>query len=163
MFEGKNAASVRRLGAIRSVRERTFRGRCSLVRRVTKTATINLLGNRYGVDPALIGRTAEVRFDPEDLTVIEVFDHGVGAGIAAPFLIGRHVHPAVPQAAPPTPAVAPEGGIDYLGLIAAAQAESLGEASISYRDLRLPGFEDFDEPPDPTGDPDADIDTSAAC
>jgi putative transposase len=120
--------------------------RWSLTRRVTKTATVNLLGNRYQVDPALIGRTVELRFDPEDLTGIEVFDHGVGAGAALPFVIGRHVHPAVPQAAPPPPASDPEPGIDYMGLVAAAHTETLGEASISYRDVPLPGFEDLDEP-----------------
>jgi putative transposase len=121
--------------------------RWSMARRVTKTATISLLANRYQVDPALIGRTVELRFDPEDLTRIEVFDHGVAAGVAIPFVIGRHVHPAVPQAAPPPP-VDPEPGIDYMGLVAAAHADSLGEGSISYRDLRLPGFEDIDEPVD---------------
>lgn len=119
--------------------------RWSMARRVTKTATISLLANRYQVDPALIGRTVELRFDPEDLTQIEVFDHGVAAGVAIPFVIGRHVHPAVPQAAP-APPVDPEPGIDYMGLVAAAHADSLGEGSISYRDLRLPGFENFDEP-----------------
>jgi putative transposase len=124
--------------------------RWSMARRVTKTATISLLANRYQVDPALIGRTVELRFDPEDLTRIEVFDHGVGAGVAIPFVIGRHVHPAVPQAAP-APAVDPEPGIDYMGLVAAAHADSLGEGSISYRDVRLPGFEDFDEPVDEAG------------
>lgn len=115
--------------------------RWSVVRRVTKTATINLLANRYGVDPALVGRTVECRFDPEDLTVIDIFDNGVDAGTATPFVIGRHVHRAVPQAVP-----APVGdagpGIDYMALVASAHAESLGEASISYRDVRLPGFED---------------------
>jgi putative transposase len=119
--------------------------RWSLTRRVAKTATVNLLANRYGVDPALIGRTVELRFDPEDLTRIDVFDHGVPAGTAVPFVIGRHVHPAVPQAAVP-PRADLEPGIDYMGLVAAAHAETLGEGSISYRDVRLPGFEDFDEP-----------------
>jgi putative transposase len=119
--------------------------RWSMIRRVTKTATVSLLANRYQVDPALIGRTVELRFDPEDLTVIEVFDHGVPAGPAVAFVIGRHVHPAVPQAALP-PSTDPEPGIDYMGLVAAAHAETLGETSIAYRDVRLPGFEDFDQP-----------------
>jgi len=117
------------------------------------------MANRYQVDPALIGRTVELRFDPEDLTVIEVFDQGISAGAATPFVIGRHVHPAVPQATPPPPPSDPEPGIDYLGLVAAAHAEVLGEASISYRDLRFPGFDDSDEPAHPTGGDDTDIDT----
>jgi len=126
--------------------------RWSLTRRVTKTATVNLLGNRYQVDPALIGRTVELRFDPEDLTRIDVFDHGIAAGVAVPFVIGRHVHPAVPQASPPSPAADPEPGIDYMGLVHTAHTEALGEGSISYRDVRLPGFEDFDEPGDDSAD-----------
>ena len=136
--------------------------RWSLTRRVTKTATVNLLANRYQVDPALIGRTVELRFDPEDLTHIAVFDRGLPAGAAVAFVIGRHVHPAVPQAAPPPPVADPEPGIDYMGLVAAAHTEALGEASISYRDVRLPGLEDLDDPDQPTGDDGGDINHSQA-
>ncbi len=111
--------------------------RWSLTRRVTKTATVSLFANRYQVGPELIGRTVELRFDPEDLAKVDVYDNGVAAGVAVAFVIGRHVHPAVPQAAPEP---APEGpGVDYLGLVAAAHAEALGEGSISYRSL--PGME----------------------
>ena len=70
--------------------------------------------------------------------------------MAIPFVIGRHVHPAVPQAVSPPPGDL-EPGIDYMGLVAAAHAETLGEGSISYRDVRLPGFEDFDEPDEERG------------
>jgi putative transposase len=137
--------------------------RWSLTRRVTKTATVNLLGNRYQVDPALIGRTVELRFDPEDLTGIDVFDHGIPAGVAVAFVIGRHVHPAVPQAAPPPPVTDPEPGIDYMGLVHSAHTEALGEASISYRDVPLPGFDESDEPDDERGRHDRDgLDTGAA-
>ncbi|RFA03019.1 transposase, partial [Mycobacterium tuberculosis] len=41
-------------------------------RRVTKTATVSLHGNRYEIDPALVGRKVELVFDPFDLTRIEV-------------------------------------------------------------------------------------------
>jgi hypothetical protein len=67
----------------------------------------------------------------------------VPAGVAVPFVIGRDVHPAVPQAPPPPPD--PEPGIDYMALVHTAHVEKLGEGSISYRDVALPGFEDFDE------------------
>jgi putative transposase len=117
--------------------------RWSTVRRVTKTATVSLFANRYQVDPSLIGRSIELRFDPEDLTCIDVYDHGIAVGVATPFVIGRHVHPAVPQASP-APVVDLGPGIDYMGLVAAAHAEALGEQSISYRELRLPGMEDLD-------------------
>src|SRR5579859_1761488 len=34
---------------------------------------VQLAGYRYAVDPSLIGRRIELRFDPEDLTRMEVF------------------------------------------------------------------------------------------
>ena len=104
-----------------------------------KTATVSLLSNRYQVDPVLVGRNVELRFDPENLSKIEVYLNGLSVGEAVPFVIGRHVHPAVPQAAP-APAAEDGPGIDYLALVEKAQRDSLGEGSISYRELPLPGF-----------------------
>ena len=97
--------------------------RWSVTRRVTRTATVPLEGNSYAVDPALVGRRVELRYDPEDLTVTEVFLDGKPAGAATPFITRRHVHRAVPQAARPDPAPT---GIDYLGLVAAAHEEAAG-------------------------------------
>ena len=97
--------------------------RWSVTRRVTRTATVPLEGNSYAVDPALTGRRVELRYDPEDLTVIEVFLDGKPAGAATPFITRRHVHRAVPQAARPDP---DPTGIDYLGLVAAAHEEAAG-------------------------------------
>ena len=113
--------------------------RWSVVRRVTKTATVSLLANRYSVDPSLIGKNVELRFDPEDLGSIGVYADGVDVGRAVPFTIGRHVHPSVPQAEPQAPGE--PTGIDYLGLVAAAEDEAQGSGRIDYRELRLPGFE----------------------
>jgi putative transposase len=97
--------------------------RWSVTRRVTRTATVPLEGNAYAVDPALTGRRVELRYDPEDLTRIEVFLDGKPAGAATPFVTRRHVHRAVPQAA--RPQAAPTG-IDYLGLVAAAHEDAAG-------------------------------------
>ena len=110
--------------------------RWSLVRRVSKTATVELAANRYQVDPALVGRSVELRFDPEDLTRIEVYCEGVASGMALPLVIGRHVHPAVPQAVDPGPALplAEAPGVDYLGLVAAGYEEATW-GSIAYRDV----------------------------
>ena len=84
-----------------------------------------LEGNSYSVDPALTGRRVELRYDPENLALIEVFLDGRPAGAAVPFVIGRHVHkahaPAPPPAADPT-------GIDYLGMVAAAHDEQAAPA-----------------------------------
>jgi putative transposase len=38
--------------------------RWSVTRKVTRIATVPLEGNAYGVDPALVGRRVELRYDP---------------------------------------------------------------------------------------------------
>ncbi len=106
--------------------------RWSVIRRVTATASVSLAGNRYAVDPSLIGRRVELRFDPEDLTRLDVFWEGRPVGQAIPFIVGRHVHRQVPQAQPPAPA--PPTGVDYLGLVVAAHDDHL-LGQIAYRDL----------------------------
>ena len=112
--------------------------RWSVTRRVTRTATVPLEGNAYAVDPALTGRRVELRYDPEDLTRIEVYLDGKPAGAAVPFVTRRHVHRAVPQAARPDP---DPTGVDYLGLVAAAHDEEAGTgAKIDFTQLgKLPG------------------------
>jgi putative transposase len=109
--------------------------RWPVMRRVTRTAAVPLEGNAYAVDPALTGRRVELRYHPEDLTAIEVFLDGKPAGTATPFITRRHVHRAVPQAAPPPPAPT---GIDYPGLVAAAHDEEAGTgAKIDFTQLPL--------------------------
>jgi putative transposase len=118
--------------------------RWSAQRKVTRTATVSLDGNHYTVDPALVGRRVELRFDPEDLTTIDVFVEGRPAGVATPFVIGRHTHKAVPQAARPAPEAT---GVDYLGLVAAAhEAETVGPISFAQAPL-------FDNDDGDDGDP----------
>jgi putative transposase len=109
--------------------------RWSVTRKVTRTATVPLEGNSYAVDPALTGRRVELRYDPEDLSRIDVYLDGKPAGAAVPFITRRHVHRAVPQAARPQPAPT---GIDYLGLVAAAHDEAAGTgAKIDFAQLGM--------------------------
>jgi putative transposase len=113
-------------------------------RRVTKTATVGLLGNQYEVDAALVGERVELVFDPADLSDIEVRFAGRPMGKAAPYRIGRHVHPAArPEAGPPTPA---SSGIDYLRLVEARRRSELARR-IDYRNLAAG---DDNTGPDPT-------------
>ena len=73
--------------------------RWSVLRRVTSTASVSLAGNRYAVDASLIGRRIELRFDPEDLTRLDVFWEGrarvvktdAGRAIAKLRCAGRHI------------------------------------------------------------------------
>jgi putative transposase len=98
-------------------------------RQVTKTAEVSLYGNRYHVDPALVGASVELVFDPFDLTQLEVHYQGRSMGAATPAVIGRHVHPAAKPEAP-TPPPAPTG-IDYLSLVEQRLAAE-GRQRISY-------------------------------
>jgi len=107
--------------------------RWSAVRLVTKTASISVTGRRYQVDPMLVGRRIELRYDPTDMTVLDVFFEGRPAGVATPLVIGAHVHPAVPQAQPPT---STPTGVDYLGMVLGAHDEAT-VGTISYRDVPL--------------------------
>lgn len=113
--------------------------RWSVTRKVTRTATVSMEGNSYSVDPALVGRRVELRFDPEDLSAIDVFCEGHPAGVAAAFIIGRHVAKAVPQALRPEPEPT---GIDYLGMVEKAhEAETVGPI----RFATAPGLETPEE------------------
>jgi putative transposase len=114
----------------------------SATRTVAKTATVSLYGNAYEVDPALVGQSVELVFDPFDLTEVQVRFQGRPMGIATPQRIGRHVHPkARPEPADQPP---PPTGIDYLALVE-ARVEQATRRRIAYVELPLPGL----EPPQP--------------
>ena len=93
-------------------------------RTVSKTALVSLHGNRYQVDPQLVGRRVELVFDPFDLTFLRVRLDGADAGTALPFQINRHSHP---KARPEVPAEEPKPttGIDYLALVDAQHTAEL--------------------------------------
>jgi putative transposase len=124
--------------------------RSAVFRRVSRTASVSLAGVRYAVDPALVDRRVELRFDANDLTRVDVYWEGRPFGGAAPFVIGRHVHRQVPP--PPPPDQSPPTGVDYLGLVLAAYDEqTIGE--IAFRDLPDPADAETEpgaeEPPSP--------------
>jgi putative transposase len=107
-------------------------------RKVSAFATISLHGNRYQVDPALVGRSIDVLFTPFDLTSIEVEYRGRPMGRAVPHQITRHVHPAVK---PGAPAPVEATGIDYLRLLEDAHHSEVGQA-INYPALTDPNPDD---------------------
>ena len=113
----------------------------SVQRKVTRTATVSLDGNHYSVDPALVGRRVELRFEPEDLAGMEVFLEGKPYGVATPFIIGYHTQKHDPPTVPPPP---PVTGVDYLGMVTAAhEAETVG--SISFADAAEVNLQDTEE------------------
>ena len=115
-------------------------------RRVTKTATISLQGNRYQVDPRFAGRQLELRFDPFDLAHVELFLDGQPQGVATVLEQGRQRHLAVQRLAtdPPSPP-RPKSSLDYLAALRAEhqaqQQKDLGR--LPFAQLALP------EPTDP--------------
>jgi putative transposase len=92
-------------------------------RTVTRTATIQLLGNTYQVDAVLAGRRVEVRFDPFDMDQLDVYLAGTHQGAAVPHVIRTHTHPKA-RADETTPA-APATGISYLDQITARHERHL--------------------------------------
>ena len=108
----------------------------SETRTVTKTAMVSLHGNRYEVDPALVGRTVQLVFDPFDLEHLEVRHDGRTFGTAVPHELKIHVHPKATAEPPdvvdgmePTPT-----GIDYLALVEAEHARAT-RRTINFADL----------------------------
>ncbi|GAA3322632.1 DDE-type integrase/transposase/recombinase [Paeniglutamicibacter sulfureus] len=111
-------------------------------RKVTKTATISLLGNTYQVDPVLAGTRVELIYDPFDLAApIAVHSHlGVPAGTATLLQIRRHVHPKAKNAAADRDAGAQNvsTGIDYLRLLEDQHKHTMSGAPISFEKLATP-------------------------
>jgi len=109
-------------------------------RKVTKTATVSFRGNRYRVPAFLRGQSVELRFDPFDLTQIELYFRDTFIELAEPERIVTTVHPDVE--ADPLPAPPPPGtGLDYLALLR-AERERLLQAQlegIHFSQLGPPG------------------------
>lgn len=110
--------------------------RWSDYRTVGKTALVSLYGNRYQVDPSLVGQRVELVFDPFDLTFLRVRLGGNDVGSATPFQINRHSHP---KARPEVPAEVPKPttGIDYLALIDTRHSHDLAD-KVNYAALNEP-------------------------
>ena len=110
-------------------------------RKVHKDATISLPGNRYQVEPNLAGRTLELRFDPFDLSHIELWQDGTDLGLATVVIHKHQRHLAVEHLAtePPDPPP-PKSSLDYLAALRAEyraqQQRQLG--SLQFTQLSFP-------------------------
>lgn len=80
-------------------------------RTVTRTCGVSLHGNTYLVDPTLVGRQVQLRYDPQDLTRVTVWYQDQPAGDATP---PGHLRPRRPQTAPCQPARAGSADRDRL-------------------------------------------------
>ena len=110
--------------------------RWSVTRRVTKTATISLLANRYQVPATAHRPGGRAALRPRRLGQGGRLRQRGPRGASHAFY---YRPPRSPRRAPSRTRAPLEGpGVDYLGLVAAAHAEAVGEGSISYR--HLPGI-----------------------
>jgi len=118
-------------------------------RKVRKDTTLSLQGNRYQVEPQWAGRTLELRFDPFDLSQVELYLDGTGLGLATVIVQNRQRHLAVERLAtePPDPPK-PKSSLDYLAALRAEyqarQQRELGP--LQFTQLPLP---EVDTPADP--------------
>ena len=84
-------------------------------RRVSKTGHVHFQGNRYTVPAFLVGQSVELRFDPFDLTAVEVWLNGQYLAQAEPAHVLTTVQPGLTP--DPTPPPQPTTGVDYLALL----------------------------------------------
>jgi len=106
-------------------------------RKVRRNATISLQGNTYQIDPALAGRTLELRFDPFDLSRIDLYLDGQPLGTATVTIQQRQRHLQVEHLAtdPPAPPK-PQSSLDFLAALReeyrAQQQQELGQLHFSH-------------------------------
>jgi putative transposase len=94
-------------------------------RKVTKTATFSFKNNRYRVADYLRRRTVELRYDPFDLSRIEVWFQDTFLQIAELDRLVTTVHPDVEP--DPVPVVPPDEGLDYLAMLRTERERLLRE------------------------------------
>lgn len=103
-------------------------------RTVTRTATLSLQGNRYSVDPLLAGQQVELRFDPFELSEVEVWQSGHFVAQAQVVSLERERHLALDRIPPPTQEAKPEH-VDFLAALRAEHqallAQELGAISFA--------------------------------
>jgi putative transposase len=103
-------------------------------RTVTRTATLSLQGNRYSVEPLLAGQQVELRFDPFELSEVEVWQNSHFVGQAQVVKLERERHLALDRIPPPAQEVSPEH-VDFLAALRAEHqamlAKELGAISFA--------------------------------
>lgn len=112
-------------------------------RRVDKTGCVSIQGNRYEVDARLVGRTVHLRYDPFDLTVLQVWHEGERFPDAVPHQLVRE-HDGRVRPRPQRPAELPATGLSYLNLLLQKHEGEARAAlgSIAFHKIQTPSKED---------------------
>jgi transposase InsO family protein len=114
-------------------------------RKVSKASTFSFRGNRYRVPAYLRRQSVELRYDPFDLTRIEVWFNDTFLQLAEPEKIVTTVHPDVepdPVSEPP-----PDSSLDYLALLRAERERMIREQldGIHFTQLAPPTDEEHNQ------------------
>lgn len=83
-------------------------------RTVTRQATLSLQGNVYSVDPAWCGQSLELRYDPFDLSQMDVYRAGRHLGTARLTQTKRQRHLAVEHLVPESSPASAPAQVDFL-------------------------------------------------
>jgi transposase InsO family protein len=108
-------------------------------RKVRKDGRIELQGNTYRVDPQFVSRQIELRFDPFDLSLLEVWLDNICFGTANVVQQGREKHIAVERLTPqPSAPIQPKSSLDYLAVLRAEYQQQQRQQAGSLRFAQFP-------------------------
>jgi transposase InsO family protein len=108
-------------------------------RKVRKDGRIELQGNTYRVDAQFVSRQIELRFDPFDLSLLEVWLEGICFGTANVVQQGREKHIAVERLLPqPTAPAQAKTSLDYLALLRAEYQQQQRQQAGTLRFTQFP-------------------------
>jgi hypothetical protein len=113
-------------------------------RKVTKTATFSFKNNRYRVADYLRRQTIELRYDPFDLSRIEIWFQNTFIQLAELDHLVTTIHPDVEP--DPTPVVPPDEGLDYLAMLRTERERLLREQLQGIQFTQLSQEETDDQP-----------------
>jgi len=104
---------------------------------VDKACCFSLEGNTYEVEPILAGKKVTLKFDPYDLSVIQVWFEGKRYLDAKPLDLSKPRHPKVPL--DQLTEVPPSSGLNYLELLKKSYDEELAKTlgGLTYANLSV--------------------------
>ena len=138
----KDTPANRLANCTRTMRRKTFAELTEIFlweeeRQADKTSCIKLHGNVYEIDAALARLKVTLRFDPFDLSTIQVWQNGQRFADAKPLDVYRPVHAKVEKIAAEKAEVKPSStGISLIKLAEAKRQESFAKAPLSFASLK---------------------------
>ena len=138
----KDTPANRLANCTRIMRKKTFAELTEIflweeARQADKAACIKLQGNEYELDIDLARCKVKLRFDPFDLTAIQVWQDGKRFADAKPLDVHRSVHSRVKKiAAEKTEVKPPSTGVSLIKLAETKRQEALANAPLSFASLK---------------------------